>query len=174
MEQSMALGELIIFTIFAGVAIGMSLVMITSKKAVTSAVALIVVMFCLAGLFAMQSAHLIAALQVLVYAGAIMVLFLFVIMLLNLKEKDGLLVGHQSWLQLGGVIIFSSILAPMIALYDLSAVANKNFETPEDFGTTAGVGKILYTDYILPFEIASVLLLVALVGAVVLTKTRQR
>lgn len=170
----MAIGELIIFTIFAGVAIGMSLVMITSRKAVTSAVALIVVMFCLAGLFAMQSAHLVAALQVLVYAGAIMVLFLFVIMLLNLKEKDGLMVGHQSWIQLAGVIIFSSVLAPLVAMYDLSAVANKNLETPEDFGATAGVGKLLYTEYILPFEIASVLLLAALVGAVILTKTRQR
>ena len=146
--------------------------MIASKKAVTSAIALIAVMFCIAALFAMQNAHLLAALQVVVYAGAIMVLFLFVIMLLNLREKGGFLTGRQPIVQLGAVVLLTTLLTPLVALYKSDLVANVELMT-NDFGSTAAVGTLLFTDYLLPFEIASVLLLAALVGAVVLTKTRR-
>ncbi|MBI5815831.1 MAG: NADH-quinone oxidoreductase subunit J [Nitrospinae bacterium] len=164
--------ELLAFNMFAAVAVACSLFMIVSKKPVNSAMNLIAVMFALAGLFAMQEAHLIAALQVLVYAGAIMVLFLFVIMMLNLREKVGMETRRQPFAQLLAVIVLGGLFTPMVALYDPSAVKVKIIN--QTFGSTAGVGRLLFTDYLLPFEIASVLLLAALVGAVVLTKTRLR
>jgi len=165
--------ELLMFNMFGAVAVGCSLLMITSKRPVNSALSLIAVMFALAGLFAMQDAHLIAALQVLVYAGAIMVLFLFVIMLLNLREKIGSESRRQPFAQILVVIVLSAAFAPLAALYDPTAApVHKSID--QTFGTTAGVGRILFTEYLLPFEIASVLLLAALVGAVVLTKTRLR
>jgi NADH-quinone oxidoreductase subunit J len=132
------------------------------------------VMFALAGLFALQNAHLIAVLQILIYAGAIMVLFVFVIMLLNLREKGGMLTGRQPLFQGIAVAVLAWPLIFLTANYDSGSVANMEAEATDGFGKTAAVGELLYTDYLLPFEIASVLLLAGLVGAVILTKTKQR
>jgi NADH-quinone oxidoreductase subunit J len=165
--------EAMLFFIFGFVAIVGAMGMILSRKAVNSAVNLIVVMFCLAALFAMENAHLVAALQVLVYAGAIMVLFLFVIMLLNLREKGGLLTGRVWQLQMLAAVILIAIITPVVGYFDASLVAHPA-TAPANFGTTAGVGIELFTNYLLPFEIASVLLLAGLVGAVILTKTKLR
>ena len=165
--------QALVFYLFSSVAVVSSVLMITSRRAVVSAMNLVLVMFCLAGLFAQLEAHLIAALQVLVYAGAIMVLFLFVIMLLNLREKTGARALHSAPVQVAGVVVLSAFLAPIVAGYD-AAKAPAAKSVAESFGTTAAVGEILFTKYLLPFEIASVLLLAALVGAVVLTKTRLR
>lgn len=165
--------QALIFYLFAAVSVVCSVLMITSRKAVVSALYLVVVMFSLAGLFALQSAHLIAALQVLVYAGAIMVLFLFVIMLLNVQEKTGGRAYHQWPLQIGGVAVLSVLFVPLVAWYS-AAGGPEAKEMTDKFGTTAAVGELLYTEYLLPFEIASVLLLAALVGAVILTKTKLR
>ncbi|MBF0169517.1 MAG: NADH-quinone oxidoreductase subunit J [Nitrospinae bacterium] len=165
--------EAILFMTFAAVAIGGAIGMVISRQAVTSAVNLIVVMFALAALFAMQDAHLIAALQVLVYAGAIMVLFLFVIMLLNVREKEGRATTRNSTWQIVAILGLTPVITPVMAFFSVADVAHAP-EAPADFGTTAGVGKILYTSYLLPFEVASVLLLAALVGAVILTKTKLR
>lgn len=159
------------FNLLAAVAVICSLATIMSKRPVTSAVNLVVVMFCLAGLFAMENAHLVAALQVLVYAGAIMVLFLFVIMMLNLREKTGDQTSRKPVYQLAAVAFMGAIFLPVVALSGALAPAGV---IQADFGSTAAVGEILFTKYLLPFEIASVLLLAALVGAVVLTKTRLR
>jgi NADH-quinone oxidoreductase subunit J len=108
---------------------------------------------------------------VLVYAGAVMVLFLFVIMLLNLREKEQTITTPQ--------IAFQGIVTLLIGTFFVWAIYSVNTdsipvkgESGPDFGSTASVGGLLYTDYILPFEIASVLLLAAIVGAVILAKTR--
>ena len=165
--------ETMLFHLFAGVAVILSLAMIMAKKPVTSAVCLVGVMFALAALFALLNAHLIAALQILVYAGAIMVLFMFVIMLLNLREKEGLAARHLILAQITGAGLLGALLIPFMMQATLekgplSAIA------PDRFGTTAAVGELLYTEYLLPFEIASALLLAALVGAVALVKIRMR
>lgn len=165
--------ELALFYFFGGVAIFSSVMMIASRRAISSALFLILVMFCLAALFALLEAHLLAALQILVYAGAIMVLFIFVIMLLNLREKSGQRSVSQLVWQFFGVGVLGSMFVPLMMTFDMTAVPAAQ-DRPADFGTTAAVGKLLYTDYLLPFEIASVLLLAALVGAVVLAKTRVR
>ncbi len=165
--------QLMFFYLFGALAVICSVVMIMSRRAVTSALNLVVVMFCLAALFAIMEAHLIAALQILVYAGAIMVLFVFVIMLLNLREKSGLRSASQMLQQLAGIIILGALFVPLVMTFDMSAVPGV-VERTAQFGTTQGVGGLLYTQYLLPFEIASVLLLAALVGAVALGKTRLR
>ncbi len=163
----------LLFYILAIGSVSCALLMILSKKAVNSAVALVGVMLCLAGLFAMQNAHLIAALQVLVYAGAIMVLVLFVIMLLNLREKGGLLTGRQPFIQVGAVVLLNGLLAPLVSDYVMAPTTGIALTDPATFGTVKGVGTMLFTEYLLPFEIASILLLAALVGAVVLTKNKK-
>lgn len=164
--------ELLMFNLFGGLAVVFALGTIMSKRPVDSAINLIGTMFCLAGLFAMQDAHLIAALQILVYAGAIMVLFLFVMMLLNLREKVGVESRRQPYWQLLAVVVAGALFAPLVAFGGGRILVFKN--VAPSFGSTAAVGRLLYTNYILPFEIASVLLLAALVGAVILTKTKLR
>jgi NADH-quinone oxidoreductase subunit J len=164
--------ELLMFNLLGGLSVAFALGAILSRRPVNSAVNLIGTMFCLAGLFAMQDAHLIAALQILVYAGAIMVLFLFVIMLLNLREKVGAESRRQPHWQLLAVVVGGGLFAPLVAFGGGRILLFR--DVASDFGTTAAVGRLLYTSYILPFEIASVLLLAALVGAVVLTKTKLR
>ncbi len=161
--------ETLLFYLFSFVAVLCALTMISSKKAIVSAVNMVVVMFSIAGLFALQNAHLLAALQILVYAGAIMVLFLFVIMLLNIREKGGLLGARQPFLQLIGVMVITALFTPLVSFYRGGPSVGGSIE---GFGTTASVGRLLFTEYLLPFEIASVLLLAALVGAVILTKNR--
>lgn len=165
--------ELLIFYMFAIVAVTFAVLMIVVRKPVSSAISLIGVMFCLAVFYALLNAHLIAALQVLVYAGAIMVLFLFVIMLLNLREKEGITSYHRTALQFTGIGVLSALLVPFMLAVTIPGPEG-GAGIAEDFGTTAGVGKLLYTDFLLPFEIASVLLLAALVGAVALTKLKMR
>jgi len=144
---------------------------VTSRKPVMSALFLIVNMLCLAALYAQLEAHLIAVLQVVVYAGAIVVLALFVIMLLNLQEKQGLVRRHKIALQIIGGVIVAIIVTSLAGSVDPSAIPI-SAEGMEEFGTVAGVAKVLFTRYILPFEIASVLLLAAIVGAVILSRSK--
>jgi NADH-quinone oxidoreductase subunit J len=136
---------------------------------VYSALFLVLTLFVLAVYFLFLDAHMIAALQIIVYAGAIMVLFLFVIMLLNVqtdpqeRQRKGL-----RWVAgLGGGVL----AAELFLLLQRSPSTNAaTAPLPEGFGTVAAVGERLFTDFLLPFEITSVLLLVAIVGAVVLAK----
>ena len=96
------------FFIFSFGAVVSALMMVTNKKPVSAAMNLIVTMFCLAGIYVLLDAHLIAALQVIVYAGAIMVLFLFVIMLLNIQEKEGKIEGSKLLFQFVSILIVGS------------------------------------------------------------------
>ncbi|MDH5509387.1 MAG: NADH-quinone oxidoreductase subunit J [Nitrospinota bacterium] len=164
--------EMAVFIVAGGISVFLSVVMVLARKPVTSAMSLVGVMFCLAVLFAIQSAHLIAILQILVYAGAIMVLFLFVIMLLNLREKEGMESHTKGYAQMfGGAMAF----VVLVAAVGLTSMPSSPAVLASDrFGTTAEVGRLLFTRYILPFEITSVLLLAALVGAVALVKIRMR
>jgi NADH-quinone oxidoreductase subunit J len=137
-----------------------------SRNPVTSAMFLIVMMACLAGLFVTLHAFFIAAVQILVYAGAVMVLFLFVIMLLDLKEET-----RRKFNAFGiaaGIIAVGGIAAILVRTIWFSGVgANKQ---PVLEGSTVALGRELFTNYLLPFEIVSVLLLVAMVGVILLSK----
>jgi NADH-quinone oxidoreductase subunit J len=131
---------------------------------------LVAAFFFLAGIYVLLLAHLLAWLQVLVYAGAIMVTFLFVIMLLNFDDAV-LGVRRLKAMQVVGVAGAAGIAATVIqAVRSLGEMPMR--EVPADFGTVRAVGRILYTQYVLPFEATSLLLLVAIVGAVVVAKQR--
>jgi len=132
-------------------------------------------MIALAVLYVLLHAQFIAAIQIMVYAGAIMVLFIFVIMLLNLSKRDEEAGEGKLFLQKPSAIILGIVLFVMIGVVTLKSVlqGTKGEYTPENInsiGNTQLVGKLLFTDYVFPFEIASILLFVAILGAIVLTK----
>ncbi len=138
-----------------------------------SALWLIVNFFAVAGIYLLAHAEFIAAIQVIVYAGAIMVLFLFVIMLLNLRHPEEAPVMPFYGQKLAGII-----LAGFVALLLIYGYTRANLPPPREalagLGNTESIARSLFTDYLLPFEVTSVLLLVAIVGAVVLAKSRLK
>jgi NADH-quinone oxidoreductase subunit J len=139
-----------------------------SRNPVTSAMFLVLTIVSLAGLFVLLHAFFLAAVQVLVYAGAVMVLFLFVIMMLDLKAEERRKI--KAFGIVGGLISVGSILAIFLSsLVNLQSPLGAN-ESPVLEGGTVSLGKLLFTHYLLPFEIVSVLLLVAIVGVVLLSR----
>ena len=162
--------ESALFWAFAILTVLSSVGVVIFRNPIASAMSLVGAFFFLAGIYVLLWAHTIAILQVLVYAGAVMVLFLFVIMLLSLTEVGPIgklsfwrIVGGASALGLGGCLVTAIARMPKS---ELSTV------NPATFGTLKELGKILYTAYLLPFEAVSLLLLAAMVGAVVVAKTR--
>jgi NADH-quinone oxidoreductase subunit J len=164
--------QLLMFYIFGLGAVLSATLMVTNIRPVTAAMNLIMTMFCLAGTYVLLDAHLIAALQIIVYAGAIMVLFLFVILLLNVHEKEGETSRRKVMMQFGSIAVVGTLFIVMAKLAVVDPALVKIGETVYPFGTTKAVGKLLFTDFLLPFEIASFLLLAAIVGAVILAKRR--
>jgi len=162
-----------LFYVFAALTLGFGFLVIAnpfSRNPVTSAMFLVLTIASLAGLFVLLHAFFLAAVQVLVYAGAVMVLFLFVIMLLDLKAEE-----RRKIKKLGlaaGVISVGVILAIFLLSLANSPLAASPAPTLE--GGTVALGKLLCTQYLLPFEIVSVLLLVAIVGVVLLSKKELR
>lgn len=165
--------ETLFFLIVAAIAVISSILVVTNKNPINSALSLIMTFFCLATLYVMLEAPFMAAIQIIVYAGAIMVLIVFVIMLLNVRtEADrrgkhvvflgsmtGLLLLIQTW-----TVIGRSSLTGTKGNVDSALIST--------VGHTELIGKSLFTDFLLPFEITSILLLVAIVGAVILSKKK--
>jgi len=168
---------LVAFWVFAGVAIGSALLCITRRSPVASALWLVNTLFSLAAIYVLLDAHFIAAVQVLVYAGAIMVLFLFVIMLLNLgrggatdiRGPRGMVVAAVAGAVLAGELIVLRLAAPP---GQLALPPGQVAEQVAAEGAVRAVAEPLFQGYLVPFEITSVLLLAAIVGAVVLAKRR--
>jgi len=163
--------QLLTFYIFGFLAVFSAVSVVLARKPVMSVLYLILNMLMLAVLYVQLNAHLIAALQVIVYAGAIVVLALFVIMLLNLREKEGVVSKHRIAVQSIGIIVAAFVLTSLAASVNTAGLPGAKPESAE-FGTVVGVAKVLFTQYLLPFEIASVLLLAAIVGAVILSKSK--
>lgn len=141
-----------------------------STNPVTSAMFLVLTIACLAGLFVLLHAFFLAAVQILVYAGAVMVLFLFVIMLLDLPAEERRKV-RKTGLVLG-IISVGTIIAIMFRTLLQSPLNAEGAPVLE--GSTKPLGRLLFTNYLLPFEIVSVLLLVAMVGVILLSKKDLR
>jgi NADH-quinone oxidoreductase subunit J len=138
-----------------------------SRNPITSAMFLVLTIISMAGLFVLLHAFFLAAVQVLVYAGAVMVLFLFVIMLLDLKEEERRKARRFGFV--AGLIAIGAIVG--IFLRSLHATnPGKNLPAATVEGETMPLGKMLFTNYLLPFEIVSLLLLVAMVGVILLSK----
>jgi NADH-quinone oxidoreductase subunit J len=164
------LGDQLIFWLLASLTTFFAIFTITRKNPVTAVMSLVATFFCLAGIYASLSAHFLAALQVLVYAGAIMVLFIFVIMILNREE-----VAPFSWrpLRVAGVLAGGYLLLKLIGVA-LGLPRGAPGVLPDDFGTVAAIGDVLFRDFLYPFESISVLLLVAIVGGVVISRSHQK
>jgi NADH-quinone oxidoreductase subunit J len=139
-----------------------------SRSPVTSAMFLVLAIVSLAGLFVLLHAFFLAAVQVLVYAGAVMVLFLFVIMMLDLKEEERRKIKTLGIV--GGLAAAGSILAIFLSSLLKREASLGAVQSPAVEGGTVPLAKLLFTQYLLPFEIVSVLLLVAIVGVVLLSK----
>lgn len=158
--------ELTIFILTAVVAVISALVVITRKNPVTSVLFLVVTFFCVAVLYVLLGAQFIAAMQVIVYAGAIMVLFIFVLMLLNLREKQKWEVITPLRVTFGFISAGGILIALSVLLKSGSGGAALN----PAMGTVAAVGDALFTRFLYPFEVASVLLLAAIIGVVAMVK----
>jgi NADH-quinone oxidoreductase subunit J len=159
----------ILFYIFSFLTLACGLLVIAnpfSRNPITSAMFLVLTIASLAGLFVLLHAFFLAAVQVLVYAGAVMVLFLFVIMLLDLKAEERRKINKFG--TVAGLVAVGAILAILVSSFANSQLPAGT--TPSLEGATIPLGKLLFTDYVLPFEIVSLLLLVAMVGVVLLSK----
>lgn len=162
-------GPQIFFWITAALTVLGAISTVTRRNAIAAVMSLVATFFGLAALYAMLSAHFLAVLQVLVYAGAIMTLFVFVVMVLNRDESE-------PWALSGGVISkLVGVAALVYAMFwignRLGQIAPRNLEPPPpEFGTVAQVGTILFTDYLFVFEAVSVLLLIAVIAAVVVAR----
>jgi NADH-quinone oxidoreductase subunit J len=159
-----------LFYVFAALAVLSALGMVLNvRNTVAATLSLVVTMVALAAIYVLLEAHLVAAIQIMVYAGAIVVLFLFVVMLLNLRQ-DTFAPGRQWLVKIGAALIGVVILAQLLRL--LSGGLPEAPPLPEGYGGYRQVGVALYTDYVLLVEIAGLLLLAAIVGALILAKRK--
>lgn len=166
--------QLLLFIVLALVAIASALGMLISRNAIYSALFLVLNFATVAVFFLLLDAPFIAVAQVSVYTGAIMVLFLFVIMLLG-AERAGLIQAIRWQIPLAiALAIVLMLEAVFILLGQRGVLPMITTQLPQDFGSPAAVGSLLFSRYLLPFEITSVLLLVAMVGAIVLTIREKR
>jgi NADH-quinone oxidoreductase subunit J len=165
--------ETILFYVFGTLAVVSALGMVLNiRNTVASAMSLVVTMVSLGAIYLLLEAYLVAAIQIMVYGGAIVVLFLFVVMLLNLST-DEFSPGRQRFVKLAVVIAGVAILAKvLIVLSGESLLAAQPETVPEGFGGYRQVGIALYTDYVLLVEMVSLLLLAAIVGALILAKRK--
>lgn len=163
------------FGYYAFIIIGLSLLVVTRKNPGHSVMWMLLLFFHIAGLYLFLNAEFIAAIQVIVYAGAILVLFLFVVLLLNLREEIALRQTVGSWPAAFFIctILFVAVTAALGA-YVQGPVGGYSIDVIQSQTHAKALGKLLYTEYLFPFEIASLILLVAVVGAVVLAKRKLR
>jgi NADH-quinone oxidoreductase subunit J len=157
----------ILFFFFAAVAVGAAINVLAQKHVLYSALSLILMLTAMSVLFILLRADFLAVIQIIVYAGAIMVLFVFVIMLLNLpQDEDG--ADRLRWLKFIGIplgLFFLFLVTATLWNVESGGTAQAPF-----VGSPQAIGQSLFTDYLLPFEATSLLILIALVGAVIFAK----
>lgn len=164
------------FAYFAIAITGLSLLVVTRRNPVYGVLWMLVLFIHIAALYLFLNAEFLAAIQIIVYAGAILVLFLFVIMLLNLKREETERRFQWTW-PIGLVITggFVVLFLPVLSTFSIfPQLGPYSIEKIQAEGNIMTVGKVLYTRYLIPFEIASLILLVAIIGAVVLSKRRLK
>jgi NADH-quinone oxidoreductase subunit J len=160
-----------LFYLFSFVLVASSLVVVSAKNSVHAVMFLVLCFFNAAGLFILLGAEFLAMLLIVVYVGAIAVLFLFVVMMLNvdLKETKRKINRHLPIMIMVGVLMLVEIILitkfSTIKFYDTKTL----FPTPSDINNTKAIGNLLYTDFILPFQLSGCVLFVAMIGAIVLT-----
>ena len=158
-----------LFFLFAGLAIACAISLVYHKNPLYSAISLVGVLISLACIYVTLAAPFIAAVQILVYAGAIMVLVVFVIMLLNLEEDKPL--NRLRYLYaVGGLLGLVLLAQTFFIFYAVAKTPNKQPVAETDVGMTQNIGRAMYTEYLLPVEIVGILLLMAIVGAVMMSR----
>ena len=162
------MAEVIFFYVFSAVMLGSAVLVVSSRQPVYSVLSLLVAMFCLAALFVLLGAYFVAALQILLYAGAVLVLFLFVIMLLGSRET---LARRTPTLRLAaGVAVAVIICAQFAGVVLRSRITSSAGSLPPETTTVERIARELFTTYLLPFELTSFLILAAIIGAVSLAQ----
>jgi NADH-quinone oxidoreductase subunit J len=161
-----------LFSYFAGVIVITGIMVVGLRKPMYSALSLLVLFFHVAGIYLLLDAEFIFAVQVIAYAGAILVLYLFVVMLLDVKAEEGY---HRQLVM--GLLLGFAIIGEMTYILSRSTFGEgftatiKAIENPP--GTTESIGHLLFTRYLFPFEVASIILLVAMIGAIFLAKEKM-
>jgi len=157
------------FYILAALILGFGVLVITARSTVHSVLFLVADFLCVAALYVTLQAEFLAVIQVMVYAGGIVVLYLFVVMLVNLKRPPE---AHSDPRRLGrlGVVMAAAVLAELVAIFAVGWAKPAGVEGALDPKNVEQIGRALYTDYLIPFELASILLLVAMIGAIILAK----
>jgi NADH-quinone oxidoreductase subunit J len=163
----------VLFYLFSLVAVLCGFSVITARNPITSALSLVACFFCLAADYVLLDAHFVAVIQVLVYAGAIMVLFIFVIMLLNIRDGEPAPLGDISRRGVVGLIVAGLMGIGLLVGLDRGLHGAELTAADSSYGTIAAVGTEMFKaggPFLLPFEVVSVLLTVAVIGAVILAK----
>jgi len=159
----------ILFYTLSAIAVGSAILVVLSKNPVHSVLWLIVTFFAISGHYILMNAQFLGIVNLIVYAGAIMVLFLFVVMLMNLNA--GSEPQKNKWLRLAGIVAGGCLLLVMVAALKNAEVKGMGTElNTGEIGLIANLGKALFTEYVVPFEISSILFLSAMVGAIVIGK----
>ncbi len=158
-----------VFYILAAISIVCALMMVVSKNPIHSVLFLIATFFSIAGHFVILNAHFLAIVQIIVYTGAIMVLFLYVIMLLNLNKSTES--SKPTLVKIAAVVSAGLLFLVMLASFKES-VDLKIVDTADGLGSVKNLGKVLFSEYLLPFEASSVLFLSAMAGSVLLAKKK--
>ncbi len=165
--------SLVFFGYFAGMIAITSMLVVALRNPVYSALSLLVMFFHVAGLFVTLHAEFLAAVQIIVYAGAILVLYLFVVMILNVKQDDRY---HSQW-RIAGLVCVPLLIESIVLLSGGGSATDPDGRSvlagPHDplaADNTLAIGKTLFSTYLFPFEVASLVLLVAMIGAIVLAK----
>lgn len=165
---------ILLFLYLAAAIITFSILVITRRNPVHSAILILLLFFHIAGLYITLNAEFLAAIQMIIYAGAILVLYLFVLLLLNLREEIGLARYYAPWhTALSAAVAFLIVVLFIVWSFPLGPKGTVTGEVIKAETNTKIVGRILFTDYLYPFEILSVILLVAIIGAVVLAKRKS-
>jgi NADH-quinone oxidoreductase subunit J len=157
----------ILFYFLSAIALGSAIMVVISKNAVHSVLWLIVTFFAISGHYILMNAQFLGIVNLIVYAGAIMVLFLFVIMLMNLNADTE--PKKNRWLKMAGIVAGGCLLLVLVAALKNAEIRGKQTQFNEgNIGLIENLGQLLFTEYVVPFEVSSILFLSAMVGAVVI------
>jgi NADH-quinone oxidoreductase subunit J len=162
----------IIFCVLSVITLATAFLTIYSKNPIHSAIYLVICFFSIAGHYLLLNSQFLAIVHVIVYAGAIMILFLFTVMLMNLNKENE--VYKPRITRLGAIVTFCLMCLVLIAIFiNSKPIVGEYITTGEDYQSIKALGKVLLNEYMVPFEFASVLLLVAMIGAVLLSKKEK-
>lgn len=161
----------ILFFILAGLTVLSAFLTISSRRPVYSILYLIITFFSISGHYILLNAQFLAVVNIIVYGGAIMVLFLFVIMLMNLNKEDKNF--SKAFIIMAGTLVSSLFFVLTVSIFNRSSVNTELLTAEGHIGLTEKLGEVLYSEYVIPFELASILFMAAMIGAVLLSKKRS-